>query len=225
MKQRIFIVILFVIGCQSLLAQKNINQVLTDWYLEERFILADQDKDALLDVDELNQFPQEFGYYLDARNFLLSDSDGDGKLSFRETKTRVIVEFNFRFAKEIAALNALRKSGIELGKLNASELKNNPALASRLLGNLYWMNNNAALAKAVYQDKTWMLNNGDVLASLQRNLCWLVTHPADAKSLYKPLNLRHQARELMSWRSAHKQLLRTYNELPNDIVLSFLPRK
>ena len=162
---------------------------------------------------------------LDARNFLLTDTDGDGKLSFRETKTRVVVEFNFRYAKEIAALALIQKSGIDLENLDASDLKKNTALASQLLANLYWMNNNAELAKAVYQDKAWMLDNSDVLASLQRNLCWLVTHPADAKSLYKQLKLSHQAPELMSWRSAHKQLLRTYNELPNDIILSFLPRK
>lgn len=224
MKQFFLTFALLLTSFVSLFAQQNINQVLTDWYLEERFILVDQDRDALLDQDEIGQFPQEFGYYMDPRNFLLSDTDGDGKLSYRETKSRVVVEFNFRYAKEVASLGRLFDQNPTLKLADASYLKANPELTTSLLGNLYWMNNNPVLARSVYSDQNWMQSHTNALASLQRNLCWLVTHPADAKSMYKQLKLSRQAPEMMSWRAAHKHFLRRYNELPDDIILSFLPK-
>ncbi|MFK7971015.1 MAG: hypothetical protein AB8F95_11640, partial [Bacteroidia bacterium] len=225
MKQLLQFLLFSVLLLPSLQAQQSLNQVLTDWYLEERFILADQDKDALLDKDELKQFPQEFGYYLDSRNFGLTDLDKDGKLSFRETKSRVLVEFNFRYAKELSALATLEKQYPALAQPTLETLKANPSLTAALMGNLYWMNSNADLAKAIYQDREWMQSQSEVLASLQRNLCWLITHPSDAKQLYKSLKLSRKAPEMMSWRSAHKTLLRRYEDLPEDIVLSFLPKE
>ncbi|MEZ4684757.1 MAG: hypothetical protein R3B47_01395 [Bacteroidia bacterium] len=209
---------------QSMYAQQQLNQILSDWYLEERFILVDKDKDALLDRGELQQFNQEFAYYLEPRNFLLSDTDGDGKLSYREMRTRVVVEFNYRYAREVEALTKAYAEAPGLRAADAAWLKSHPAITASLFGNLYWMNNHSELAREVYQDKEWMQEQSNVLASLQRNICWLVTHPADAKQLYKDLKISQKAPEMMSWRAAHKNLLRRYNELPEDIVLSFLPK-
>lgn len=224
MKQLVLSLLFLTSLSQSIYAQQQLNQVLSDWYLEERFILVDKDKDALLDRDELKQFAQEFAYYLEPRNYTLSDADGDGKLSYRETRARVVVEFNYRYAREVEALSAFNKEETSLRDADAAWLKDHPAVAAQLFGNLHWMNNHTEVAREVYQDKDWMQSNSEVLASLQRNICWLVTHPADAKQLYKELKISRKAPEMMSWRAAHRSFLRRYNELPEDIVLSFLPK-
>jgi hypothetical protein len=224
MKQLVLSLLFLSSFSQTTFAQQQLNKVLSDWYLEERFILVDKDRDALLDLDELQQFAQEFAYYLEPRNYALSDTDGDGKLSYKETRQRVVVEFNYRYAREIATLSEAIRSNPELKTADAAWLKSNPAITASLFGNFYWMNNHAALAREVYQDQAWMQTNSEVLAALQRNICWLVTHPADAKQLYKALKISRKAPEMMSWRAAHKSLLRRYNELPEDIVLSFLPK-
>ena len=224
MKQLVLSLLFLTSLIQYLSAQQELNQVLSDWYLEERFILVDKDKDALLDRDEIQQFEQEFAYYLEPRNYILSDTDGDGKLSYRETRSRVVVEFNYRYAREVEALKKAYTDTPALREADAVWLKSHPALAASLFGNLYWMNKHSELAREVYQDKAWMQTHSNVLASLQRNICWLVTHPADAKQLYKDLKISRKAPEMMSWRAAHKNLLRRYNELPEDIVLSFLPK-
>ncbi|MEZ4827301.1 MAG: hypothetical protein R3C61_13635 [Bacteroidia bacterium] len=68
----------------------QLNSDITTWYLEERFIIADQNDDALLSKSEMKVFADEFCYYLADRYFELADRNQDGFLSFNEINLRKI---------------------------------------------------------------------------------------------------------------------------------------
>ncbi|MEL6591350.1 MAG: hypothetical protein AAFQ68_14775, partial [Bacteroidota bacterium] len=59
----------------SLHAQQSPQQQISTWFLEERFLIADQNDDALLQLGEMKRFPQEYAFYLTEDNFSLSDKN------------------------------------------------------------------------------------------------------------------------------------------------------
>ena len=58
------------------------NQKIDNWFLEQRFILADKNDDALLERKEMQSFANEFSYFLIERYYSASDANKDGYLSF-----------------------------------------------------------------------------------------------------------------------------------------------
>lgn len=208
----------------GLWAQNDSQNALTTWFLEARFMLADQDRDALLDPEELSRFPEEFGYFLDDLYFTLSDENADGKLSFRETQSRLKVAAAYRHATEANAVASLQQRFPELVKPQIAYVKSQPALAQALFSNLHWLNKHPQIATALLHDTEWLQSQPKVVASLQRNLCWLASHPEDAKHVYKHLRLGRQGRMLVSWRAAHQSYLRKHTAPTADVFLTFLPR-
>jgi len=210
-------------------AQDAMNQKIHDWFLEERFLIADQNDDALLELKELERFPNEFAYYLVNRNYSLTDQNEDGHLSFNELSKRTRSEYMYRYSMERKQLRALAGKHPYLAQADAKYLKQYPALVAELFGNLLWMVEHSKIAEKLYKDKIWTAKYPMVLLVLHKNLRWMTANPAEAKSLYNNRHTTRQLPELLGWRADHKAFMRNHsisnsfygsNFLPNGIRLN-----
>lgn len=197
--------------------------LLGNWYLQERFLIADKNEDALLEKGELQQFNKEFAYYLYGRNFPLTDLNQDGKLSFNEMAQRTESEFSFRQQMDRKEIRELKATYPQLANPDLTFLKNNPELVAQLFMNLEWMYANRDLVMQLNKDLNWSKNNPGTLLSLQRNLCWLATNPDAAKTLYKNREATRQLPELLSWRADHKSFMKNYPFLNGSYMPAFWP--
>ena len=197
--------------------------LLGNWYLQERFLIADKNEDALMAKAELQQFSKEFAYYLYGRNFALTDLNRDGKLSFNEMSQRIESEFTFRQQMDRKEIRELKTNYAQLTNPDLTFLKNNPELVAQLFTNLEWMYTHRNLVSQLNEDTQWSQANPETLVSLQRNLCWLATNPEAAKSLYKNREATRQMPELLSWRADHKSFMKTYPFLNGNYVPAFWP--
>lgn len=211
----------FSLHAQTHSPQKEIST----WFLEERFLIADQNDDALLDLSELKQFPQEFAYYLTDRNFDLSDNNQDGYLSFNEVNLRRRTENSFLFIYQRRQLREIGRDFPLLAQADIDYLKANPALVSRLFSNLLWMYDNPGLAERLYSDKRWLSANPQAAIALHTNLRWLAAHPTAASQLYRDRGTTQKLPELMAWRSAHKQIMMRMPDVVEMYELEFIPRE
>lgn len=212
-----------------LLAQTSVlKQEISVWFLEERFLIADYNDDALLEMNELRQFPEEFIYYLDSRNFQSSDRNQDGLLSFNEINARRNSEHVYRHNMDRKQYRELARTYPLLAQADVRYLKENPELVNRLFGNLTWMLENEDLASKVYLDRSWTSRHPQVLVTLHTNLRWMASNPVEARSLYRDRNTTQQLPQLLSWRADHQEFLRKFPRLdefkyidfhPGDIVL------
>lgn len=194
-----------------------------DWYLEERFLIADQNDDALLELKELQQFSKEFVYYVVPRHFYATDLNQDGFLSFNEINKRVKSEYLYRFNMDRKQLRELSGQYTLLAQADEKYLKQRPELVKTLFGNLTWLAENESLAKELYKDKSWTQKNPEILIALHENLRWMTSNPADAKSLYQQKTVTRQLPMLLSWRADHNFFIRS-NQLKHDrYMLNFLP--
>jgi hypothetical protein len=218
-----FLTLPLLLSLHPLFAQVEANQnLVSNWYLEERFLITDQNEDALLDKSEMRQFPKEFAYYLDNRNFELTDLNKDRKLSFNEMKRRVRTEFTFRQKQELKELRQIEQ---EVEQLDLSTLKAQPAVLVRLFGNLEWLYANRKLAERIIADQEWANAHPEVMLSLQRNLCWLASNPAKAKILYRNRQLTSQLPELLGWRADHKAFIRSHPKLDGIYPVLYWPEE
>ena len=199
------------------------NQKITEWYLEERFIIADQNDDALLDRHEMQKFPKEFTYYLIDRHFQLSDKNRDGLLSYNELYQRVKTEFIYRLNMDRKDLRGLEESYHELNNATLTYLKQHPQLVAKLFANLSWMYDHGNMASTLYEDKLWTSQHPEVLVSLQKNLCWMASNPLAARVLYKNSDTNSRLPEMLGWRAAHKDFFRRYPKLDQFYALEFWP--
>jgi hypothetical protein len=197
--------------------------LLGNWYLQERFLIADKNEDALMEKSELEKFSKEFGYFLYGRNYILTDLNRDGKLSFNEMSQRVESEFSFRQQMDRKEIRELKSNFSELENPNLTFLKNNPELVSKLFTNLEWMYTHPQLVTELSQDASWSQDHPEALLSLQRNLCWLATNPEAAKTLYKNREATRQLPELLSWRADHKSFMKNYPFLNGNYMPAFWP--
>lgn len=197
--------------------------LLGNWYLQERFIIADKNEDALMEKAELQQFPNEFAYYLYGRNFDLTDLNQDSKLSFNEMVQRVESEFSFRQQMERKEIRELKAKYPQLSNPDLPFLKENPVLVAKLFSNLEWMYTNKKLVIQLNKDAQWSQDHPETLISLQRNLCWLATNPEAARTLYKNREATRQLPELLSWRADHKSFMKSYPFLNGNYMPAFWP--
>jgi hypothetical protein len=210
----------------SLFAQINqTEKEVSIWFLEERFLIADQNDDALLDKTELQAFPREFAYFLESRNYELTDKNQDGLLSFNELNTRRQTENIYLFSQQRKDLRELARAYPMLAQADQVYLKANPALVEALFHNLIWMYDNPELAAKVYQDKRWMAANPQAAIALQSNLRWLAANPFAANQLYRDRAATQKLPELLGWRASHKRLIRSMPEVISLWELDFIPQE
>lgn len=223
-KTLIFLLAHLIISFFYVHAQDPMNQIVHEWYLEERFIIADQNDDALLDIHELKRFPKEFSYYLADRHYDLSDVNKDGHLSFNELYKRTHSEYKYRYNMERRQLNDLLTQYPALAEADETYLKKTPALVILLFENLFWLVEYSELAAKIYTDKDWTSQHPDVLLALHKNLRWMTANPTKAKSLYKNRNMTRQLPELLGWRADHQAFMRMHPVLNKFYGIDFLPR-
>lgn len=210
----------------SLFAQLNTTpQEVSTWFLEERFLIADQNDDALLERQELARFSKEFAYYLVDRNYQLADQNQDGYLSFKELNIRRKTENTYLFSQQRKELRELGRQYPMLAQADQQYLQSNPALVEALFSNLIWMYQHPQLAEDLYEDKRWMNGNPQVAASLHNNLRWLAAHPSAANLLYRDRNATQRLPELLGWRASHKELIRSMPNIEELVAPDFIPRE
>ncbi len=202
---------------------QEVETLVGNWYLQERFLIADENDDALLNKAELQHFNKEFAYYLYGRNYQLTDLNMDGKLSFNEMSQRIESEFSFRQQMERKEIRELKSQYPQLADPSIDFLKSNPQLVASLFSNLEWMYTHGNLMLALSEDFGWTKNNPEALLNLQRNLCWLATNPQIARKLYQDRETARQLPELLSWRADHKSFLRSNPFLNGNYMPAFWP--
>ena len=208
----------------SIYAQNSImDQQITNWYLEERFLIADQNDDALLDESEMQAFSSEFIYYLSERHFELVDKNQDGFLSFNEINLKKKTETLYRYSQERKQLRTLAGTYPFLNQADEDYLKKNPALVAQLFTNLTWMYENAELAEKIYKDKLWASKNPEVMIALHNNLRWMAANPMEAKNLYRDRNYTESLPHLLGWRADHKDFIRAHPLTNQFYELEFIP--
>ncbi|MEO0468611.1 MAG: hypothetical protein AAF206_03245 [Bacteroidota bacterium] len=219
-----FLTLVILFSCQFLAAQQSLSdRAMSTWFLEERFLIADANNDALLDRDELNQFPQEFVYFLVDRHYQLTDQNRDGKLSFNEINTRQRSENIYFFNEQRKNLRKLASEYPLLAQADKSYLLSNPELVKGLFGNLVWLYDHPQLAATVFNDRAWMANHPEAMICLQKNLRWMAANPGPAKNLYRDRTATQRLPELLGWRADHKAFLRSNPKISHFNKLDFIP--
>ena len=201
-----------------------ITREVSDWFLEERFIIADLNEDALLDREEMAQFAGEFAYYLEEAAFKATDKNRDGRLSFNEIRVRVQSENNYRLSQERKALRSLAEQYPLLFQADVKYLRNRPELVAALFTNLTWLCEHAELAEKIYNDRTWMAAHPEVKLALHRNLRWMAAHPSEARDLYRDRSVTEHLPELLAWRADHIDFIRRHPRLERLYDADFIPQ-
>lgn len=198
-------------------------QKIDNWFLEQRFIMADQNDDAMLDRKEMENFEEEFVYFLTSRYFDLSDTNRDGLLNFGEMFARRKSEYLFRYNFERKQLRRLMQSYPALPQADISYLKKNPALVSALFNNLVWMYEKAELVEKLLKDGFWIENHPEVMLSLHNNIRWMAANPDRARRLYQNRSFTQQLPQFIGWRAGHKRFIKSNSLVDRFYETSFIP--
>jgi len=199
------------------------NQKINNWFLEQRFMMADKNDDALLDQKEMESFQEEFVYFLTNRYFDLSDVNQDGLLSFSEMFSRRKSEYLFRYNFERKQLRNLIQQYPLLPQADLPYLKQNPALVASLFANLVWLYEEAELVEKLLKDAYWLENNPDIMLALHKNIRWMAANPSRARRLYQNRTLTQQLPQFVGWRADHKKFIRTNSLVDRFYEISFIP--
>ncbi len=186
-------------------------QAIAEWYLEERFLLADRNEDARLNREELNAFPGEFSYYLLDQHYRAADQNQDGHLTFQEMNSRTQSENAYRYQQEQRRLRSLAREYPLLAQADKRYLEARPKLVRELFSNLTWMYQHAELAEKLYHDRRFVQRYPEVLQALHLNLRWLAANPGEARQLYRNHEATESLPQLLGWRANHMNFIR---ELP-----------
>ncbi len=200
-----------------------INQKIDNWFLEQRFMMADQNDDALLDRKEMENFKEEFVYFLTSRYFDLSDTNRDGLLNFGEMFSRRKSEYLFRYNSERKQLRRLIQQYPLLPQADISYLKDNPRLVANLFKNLVWMYEEAELVEKILKDAYWLEQNPGIMLSLHNNIRWMAANPGRAKRLYQNRTYTQQLPQFIGWRADHKRFMRSNPLADRFYEISFIP--
>lgn len=200
----------------------DFSRVASDWFQEERFLMADQNDDARLNAAELQAFEDEFVFFLDARQYDWTDRNNDGLLSFTEIKSVEESEINYRFQAERREIQVLTRSYPLLAQADKQYLKSNPALVASLFGNFKWLMEHEALAQDLLSDQLWISQNPEVVVTLHKNLRWMVANPESAKKIYRDRRVTQQLPQFLAWRADHQDLIRRYSPAGTIYTLDFI---
>jgi hypothetical protein len=190
--------------------QNNHHDAITTWFLEERFLIADQNEDALLSTAELRQYECEFSYYLIEQHFKICDSNTDGHLSYNEILRRVRSEFVYRTSMDQKNARAAMADYPGVTSIDAKFLRHHPEVTRKLFANYYWLQMNPDIAADLYKDPLWAVTNREAIVALHKNLRWMTANPTHAKMLYGYSGATGSLPEFMGWRNDHKELMRKY---------------
>lgn len=198
------------------------SRVASNWFQEERFLMADQNDDARLNVAEMQAFENEFIFFLDARQYAWTDKNNDGLLSFAEIKSVEESEINYRFQAERREIQVLSRSYPLIAQADKQYLKNNPALVTSLFGNFKWLMEHEALAQDILNDQLWISQNPEAVIALHKNLRWMVANPENAKKIYRNRSITQQLPQFLAWRADHQDLIRRYSPAGTIYTLDFI---
>lgn len=199
------------------------NQKIDSWFLEQRFMMADKNDDALLDRREMEKFKEEFVYFLTNRNFDLSDTNKDGLLNFGEMFSRKKSEYLFRYNFERKELRRLIQEYPYLPMADVSYLKKNPALVASLFKNLVWTYEKAEMVEKLLKDAFWLERNPEIMLALHGNLRWMAANPDRARRLYQNRKYTQQLPQFIGWRADHKRFIRSNSLVNRFYEISFIP--
>ena len=203
-------------------AQQDISRITSDWFQEERFLIADLNDDARLDRGEISQFSEEFVFFTDSRQFALTDRNQDGLLSYSEISAVAETERNFRFQYDRRELQFLASQYPMLAQANVSYLKDNPQLTAGLFANFKWMMEHGAIASDLLNDQIWTSRHPEVMVSLHKNLRWMVANPSSARKLYRDRRVTQQLPQFLAWRADHQDLIRRFPGTSSIYDLEFI---
>lgn len=218
----LLLVITPLLPLSSLAQNADLTRVASNWYQEERFLMADQNDDARLNASEIQAFEEEFVFFADARQFELTDKNNDGLLSFAEINAMDQSEVNFRFQIERREIQVLSQSYPLLNQADKKYLKDNPELTTSLFGNFKWLMEHPALAQDILSDQLWIAQHPQVMVALHKNLRWMVANPANAKKIYRDRRVTQQLPEFLAWRADHQDLIRQYPRVGTIYTLDFI---
>ncbi|MCI4666709.1 MAG: hypothetical protein MRZ79_01010 [Bacteroidia bacterium] len=196
---------------------------ITTWFQEERFLITDQNDDALLSRAEMERFENEFSYFLESRHFVIADRNQDGLLSFNEIHAKKNAEKVYRFRQDRRKLRELSRVHPTLAQASNKYLKQRPQLVVSLFSNLIWLRENPELAEKLYKDRRWTGTNPEVLVALHRNLRWMAANPSEAEALYKNRNATRRLPELLGWRADHKAFINQHPQIQRFYEQGFIP--
>lgn len=178
-----FLALILTIGINPtvLLSQDN----LSNWYVQEVFLLADLNQDKYLSEIEILALRENFAYYQNPENFDLADKNKDNYLDYQE--------FRYRFGQ--ALVHRQEIDGKELKILSENYpyfenaaykyLKRHPELTEKLMNNLLWTREHPDLMKQIISDRSWLSKEPSITESLSSNLIWLTENPNLARKFYQ----------------------------------------
>lgn len=200
----------------------DFSRVASNWFQEERFLMADQNDDARLNAAEMRAYENEFIFFLDARQYDWTDKNNDGLLSFTEIKSVEESETNYRFQAERREIQVLTRSYPLLAQADKQYLKNNPALVASLFSNFKWLMEHQTLAQDILDDQIWISQNPEAVVALHKNLRWMVANPENAKKIYRDRRVTQQLPQFLAWRADHQDLIRRYPPVGTMYNLDFI---
>ncbi|MEO0898505.1 MAG: EF-hand domain-containing protein [Bacteroidota bacterium] len=222
--QRTFVTVLALLLLTPAFAQIDpLCEEITTWFQEERFLITDQNDDALLSRSEMERFSNEFSYFLDNRHMAIADVNKDGLLSFNEIHSKRSAENVYRYRLERRKLREVARNHPTLAQATSKYLRQHPELVTDLFSNLVWLRENPKLAEKIYKDRRWTATNPEVLVALHRNLRWMAANPTEAQALYKNRNTTRRLPELLGWRADHKAFINQHPQIDRFYEQGFIP--
>lgn len=197
-----------VLPCSLLEAQPdNDAETIGRWYLEQRFMIADNDLDGTLDPSEIKAIQGEFAYYLNGNHYDRCDLDHDGILSKDEINQHAKEEWEFRTRSESQEIEKLKTENPGLANPDVHFLMDSPVLASKLLSNYTWTSQHADVVASLMGNRSWVSKHPALIKQFHHNFRWLTDHPNHATRFYKMKDWGSRVPELREWRRNHQSFL------------------
>lgn len=203
-----FSLLLLSLCCWNFLwSQDSDAETIGMWYLEHRFLIADNDLDETLDPAEIKIIQGEFAYYLNGNHYDKCDLNHDNLLSRDEVNKHAIQEWNYRLAFEQQEIQKLIESHPELAQPDARSLKANPELVQTLLSNYTWTSQYAELVFDIMSDRSWLTQNPEAIKIFHYNFRWLADFPQYAARFYNMRDWGSHVPKLREWRRNHQAFI------------------
>lgn len=210
--------------CSLLKAQSdNDAETIGRWYLEQRFLIADNDLDGTLDPSEIKAIQGEFVYYLNGNHYDRCDLDHDGILSKDEINQHAKEEWEFRTRVESKEIEKLKAENPGLANPDVHILMDSPDLVEKLLSNYTWTSQHADVVASLMGNRSWASNHPNLIKQFHHNFRWLTDHPNHATRFYKMKDWGSRVPELREWRRNHQSFLSAHPGWADGKTPSQLP--
>ncbi len=193
------------------------------WYLEQRFLIADNDLDETLDPSEIKIIQGEFTYYLNGNHYEKCDLDHDGALSREEVNKHANQEWSYRSGLESREITRLIAEYPFLSNPDANSLIANPELTTQLLSNYTWTSQHPELVFDIMSDRAWLSQTPQAIRQFHFNFRWLVDFPHYALRFYKMRDWGSHVPELREWRRNHQAFLGAHPQWADGSIRLKLP--